>query len=864
MPSRPAGRPHRSLAYSPALDGIRALSVIGVMLYHGLVPWLPGGFLGVDVFFVLSGYLITSLLLVEWRRWRDIDLLTFWTRRARRLLPALLVVVTATCVVSWWLEPPEKLATIRGDAMASLFYVANWRFVIKDLSYFDQYGDPSPFRHMWSLGIEEQYYLLFPLLLLGLLALRRPRVLAPVLLVGAVASAVLMAVLFDPLADPSRVYFGTDTRAQELLVGACAAALVQHPPDWIARSHSPRWLWELFGALSLAAVVTTFIVARDSDPWLYQGGFFAVSCAAALLIVTASRRHTLVTRLLSMRPVVAVGVISYGLYLWHWPIDVFVSPFRTSLEGPELLAVRLAAALGCALASYFLLERPIRRGGLSRLTVLPRRLLVWTPVPLVTALVLATTASAVAPPGERWQLPPASTGQSNKPHIAVIGDSVAATVAEGVPTDVGQDYRVTDEATLGCGLGPKKLFVAGRDSPEFAHCDDSASNVAAALETDPPDATIMFYGAWETVDHVVDGRRLHVGTPAYARYLSDQYRTAIKAASPGGAPLLLANVPCYHDTSTVGALAAIADNRNSVERQAAVNAIIGSVAQDMPNVTVIDLRSFLCSGPKAGEDPAIRYDGVHFTAKGAANLWRWMLPQLESRLVDDGDTATAEGVRTMLLGDSVPNRLIADGPADPGVIRPLDGTKLGCGLIPEPAYVEDKLVSEQGPDCAAFVQELGSRIDNLKPDVGLVFLGIGEQFDRKVGDKVLEFGTDAYASWLGEALAERTGLFTSRGLPVILVNIPCHRVADIGLAPQTAAINDDERIQWVNGFADAFVRNHPDVKLADLNKFLCADGYQEELNGVHLRTDGMHFTPDGAALVWDWLADQPTVRRLGR
>jgi len=216
-----------SIPYQPGLDGLRAVAVGAVLLFHGGVTWMRGGFLGVDIFFVLSGYLITTLLLVEWGRTRHIRLLAFWARRARRLLPALALLLVGVVLFGLLVAAPETLDRLRDDALSSIGYVANWRFIASGQSYFDQFVEASPLRHSWSLAIEEQFYLLWPLVLLVLLRWR-PRLssLARLFAAGAIASALLMAVLVDPEGDPSRVYYGTDTRAQALLVGATLAAIM--------------------------------------------------------------------------------------------------------------------------------------------------------------------------------------------------------------------------------------------------------------------------------------------------------------------------------------------------------------------------------------------------------------------------------------------------------------------------------------------------------------------------------------------------------------------------------------------------------------------------------------------------------------
>ena len=219
-----------TIRYVPALDGLRALAVVAVMLYHGGVSWLPGGFLGVDLFFVLSGYLITTLLVTERARWGSIDLLAFWARRGRRLLPALFLMLIAVAVYAATLAPTNQQATIRGEGLATLLYVSNWWAIVHGHSYFDQFLQPSPLTHTWSLAIEEQWYLLFPVVLSLLLVRRQvPRWLTWVLAGGALASAAWMAHLFHPGTDPSRAYFGTDSRVQDLFVGAALAIWLGTP-----------------------------------------------------------------------------------------------------------------------------------------------------------------------------------------------------------------------------------------------------------------------------------------------------------------------------------------------------------------------------------------------------------------------------------------------------------------------------------------------------------------------------------------------------------------------------------------------------------------------------------------------------------
>ena len=334
--------------YFPALDGLRALAVAGVICYHGSLPWAGGGFLGVDAFFVLSGFLITTLLLREWRSSGDpaardpggrIDLKGFWTRRARRLLPALLLVLGAVALYAAIVAAPDELRTIRGDGIASLFYVANWRFILSGQSYFAQFGAPSPLRHFWSLAIEEQFYLLWPLMVFGILRWRRGSVrsLAVFSVVAATASAVLMWILYTPGQDPSRVYYGTDTRASSLLVGALLAMLMLRRPT--VEHRGARWTLHAAAIGAAALLGYWWSTATEHSDWLYRGGFVIAAVLVAVVIasVTQPNRGPL-GRALSVKPLRFIGMISYGLYLWHWPVFIALSPTRVPFDGTSCSA----------------------------------------------------------------------------------------------------------------------------------------------------------------------------------------------------------------------------------------------------------------------------------------------------------------------------------------------------------------------------------------------------------------------------------------------------------------------------------------------------------------------------------------------
>lgn len=356
--------PH--LGYLPGLDGMRAIAVIAVLLYHAEIDWIPGGFLGVEVFFVISGYLITSLLLSEHRYTHHTDVGGFWMRRARRLLPALyaLLVVVATYAV---LFLRDEVAGLRGDVVAALGYVTNWYLVFSEQSYFETTGRPSPILHLWSLAVEEQFYLLWPLLFaFGMRKLGRTNMLRAIL-GGALFSAALMWVLYRPEADPSRVYYGTDTRASGLLLGA-ALAFFWSPnrlTDDVRRSAT--WVLDAVGVVALALIVRMFFVVNEFDPSLYRGGFLTLDVLTVVLIaVTVHPAARLGKLWLSARSLQWIGLRSYSIYLWHWPVYVITRPdVDVPLSGFPLLVLRLSLTAVLASVSYKYVEQPIRHGALG-------------------------------------------------------------------------------------------------------------------------------------------------------------------------------------------------------------------------------------------------------------------------------------------------------------------------------------------------------------------------------------------------------------------------------------------------------------------------------------------------------------------
>jgi peptidoglycan/LPS O-acetylase OafA/YrhL len=343
------------LPHTPALDGVRGIAVAAVLLFHAGVGWAVGGHLGVTVFFALSGFLITSLLLSEHDRSGHVDLRAFWARRARRLVPALSVALVLVAAVAAWSANPAD--GVLQDAVATMTWSANWWFLHEGQSYADLFHDPSPLQHTWSLAVEEQYYLLFPLLLLVLV--RRGRaVLGTGLVLLGVASVAISTWLSLHGAASSRLHFGTDVRVAEILAGAALAVVLHHDGRW---RELPSRAVPLLGAVAAGFLLWSMATVEDDSRYLQRGGWALTAVATCVVLVAAVQPGSLIARGLGAWPLAWLGQVSYGAYLYHWPLYLLITKQTTGLDGPGLLLVRLSAVLLLADVSLRLLELPVRR-----------------------------------------------------------------------------------------------------------------------------------------------------------------------------------------------------------------------------------------------------------------------------------------------------------------------------------------------------------------------------------------------------------------------------------------------------------------------------------------------------------------------
>lgn len=345
------------------LDGVRALAVLAVMAFHEGLPWIPGGFLGVDVFFVLSGYLITDLLVAQFDQRGRLGLRGFWARRARRLLPALAVVlVTVTAAVTVF--EPDQLTSLRRGLVGAVTFSSNWSQAMGHQSYFSVFGPPPPLQHLWSLAVEEQFYLVWPLVLaVAVIRLRRRWMRAAIAWAGAAASAATMAAVYVPGSDPSFVYYGTDTHASGLLIGAALALTWPLAQVGAASARAARAL-DVAGLLGLAAIAWAVTHFAGHDGALYPAGLVFAALAAGAVVIAAAAPGR-VARMLGWRPLRWLGMRSYGIYLWHWPvIALFPAVAGYGVNVAEVRLAETALPILLAAGSWRWIEEPVLRNGL--------------------------------------------------------------------------------------------------------------------------------------------------------------------------------------------------------------------------------------------------------------------------------------------------------------------------------------------------------------------------------------------------------------------------------------------------------------------------------------------------------------------
>jgi peptidoglycan/LPS O-acetylase OafA/YrhL len=624
----------QSLPHIKALDGLRGLAVIGVLLYHVGLEWLPGGFLGVSLFFTLSGFLITSLLLAEEDRVGSIDFTSFWVRRFRRLLPAAWVGVLLAVVTMWAAGDAEQLRRLPGDAAASLAQLANWRFIVASDSYVSAYEEPSPLLHYWSLAIEEQFYLLFPVMVAVLVRRRASRrawgVVIGVLLA---VSAVLTVVLYDPT-NTGRVYFNSLTRIGEILAGVALAVafgrwwtrpVEERTGTWLAGDDlGHRFLRTAVPLAALAATLALWVLVGTEDLWLYQGGLFAVA-AVSCVLVGGVLLDGPAARLLASRPLASVGLISYGLYVYHWPLLLWINEERTGLDGPALGAVQLAASFAAALVSYRFVERPLRRGEFGFTLVSGALATVFVVVLVSTTVWLSGTARQRAVDDARAALP--ENRLVTQPPLV----SPTARLADSAPASTGPPERVLllGDSLLHQGLdvivdelnrqGTEVKAIGGPSQTLLTRQGEWMSELRKAIDSFRPDVVVIesCCGHYSPVDqYLVDGKPLEVDSEQLWRVWERTVDEALDLSRARSAATVWTIVPPARTNGYYGPIE---------ERIQRANRIAQAAVERREDVTLLDWGVLSGPGRRYEESlpdsmgrmvPVRAGDGFHFAPAG--------------------------------------------------------------------------------------------------------------------------------------------------------------------------------------------------------------------------------------------------------
>jgi peptidoglycan/LPS O-acetylase OafA/YrhL len=613
-----------------ALDGLRALAVAAVLLFHGGFSWASGGFLGVSTFFTLSGFLITSLLLHEHAGRGRVDVAEFWRRRVRRLVPAALAALAVVAAFGLTVATADQRRALFGDVVGAITCTINWRFIVAGQSYAHLFTAPSPLQHFWSLAVEGQFYVVFPILAAVALGRGRRFGRLAALVVTGMAGSLLLTLFAGYSHD--RIFYGTDTRAFELLAGAALALGV----DWRsmpAARHArarPQGEAKVLGIAGVAALIACGALwwrTSLGTEWLYRGGFAVYSLLSVTIIAAVVLAPSaLVGRALAARPLRAVGLVSYGLYVFHWPVFLWLTPERLQVGEWPTFAVRLAVTSVLAIASWYLLENPIR----TRRLHVARALLPTVAVATTSAvllLALAVSADAPRPPNDfvvaarrLAHPPPARVVRRGVPTVGWFGDSTGVILAEGSTFDAGGTPRIVDvggEAAYGCsvGQGGRWLLPSGSPGTPWPGCDHQLDAYQRFVDRQRPNLAVVLYGPNDLYDREVPGvcgTWCHVGTEPYDSWLRQGMLHIVDLLSRDGSLVVWLTTPPMPVPRA---------------RTAEFNEMVRQLPSERPGkVVVVDFCRYL---EAKGHAAAIRPDGIHLSDRAAVEIGQgWFVGQL--------------------------------------------------------------------------------------------------------------------------------------------------------------------------------------------------------------------------------------------
>jgi peptidoglycan/LPS O-acetylase OafA/YrhL len=652
------------MGYQPALDGLRAISVIAVILYHANISWLPGGFLGVEVFFVVSGFLITSLMIEERLTNGRVDLRNFWIRRARRLLPALLVMLLAVAL-SVATFATDSAPDFRRDVIPSLLYVSNWWQIWFVESPYFAASDLPVLRHLWSLAVEEQWYLVWPVAFV--LLARLPRRIAATFVfllgaIGAVATALLW--LPDSASRTNFLYLSTPTRASGLLLGAALAL-------WWQRTDSVRrWLTVLLdigGVVLLGVIAVAAATVHVSDRSLYQGWLASTSVISVLLIVVAVRPSgSVLKKLLGLSLLAAIGRRSYGLYLWHWPFFVFGDARGNATNLFVCAAITVVVNEIC----FQFVEQPARRGvigdwwhsrqdwSIVRKTVqfiVGMGLIAGVSVVGVRVSAIEARDLSVDTSNEKvvFELTSPSTtiSSTTKPtttqttvattrttlpklprRVVIVGDSQAHSLYVNRPSGIEKTFQLANGALDGCGVFERGVGIGGKTGGfrrDFGNCEGFEKKWAASATKAKADVALVVLGAWEVLDLRIGNVVYNLGSDSTNALFARQLGKGVQALRKTGATVALLEVPCMRPVESSGGPVPPLPQRRDDARTGHLNELMREFASpENDGVYFVEGPVEWCTNMKISTSTSYRWDGVHVYKPGAKLIFETVASQL--------------------------------------------------------------------------------------------------------------------------------------------------------------------------------------------------------------------------------------------
>jgi peptidoglycan/LPS O-acetylase OafA/YrhL len=745
-------RPSSALSnYHPALDGLRAVAMSVMLAYHGELAWAKGAFLSLSQFFTLSGFLITSILLRRWAQTGTVDLVSFWSQRYRRLMPAALLTLVGVILYGATVASPYQVREIPGQVTAAAFQVVNWYFIFTEKSYIDLFAAPSPVQHFWSLAVEEQFYVFMPLVFLALITwMKSLRAIGAFFLFGTLASTAWMIWLYHQGASLDRLYYGTDTRAAELLVGGLLAVVLARYP--LNPGERGRQVLAVAGVVAFAITTWGWTSLELTDGPIWQGGYALFSLITCVLIVSILSGGP-VKAILAWGFLPAMGRITYGLYLFHWPLFLWLDEEYTGLDGWALFTLRMVLTFVLAIASYNLFEMPIRNGFPSRLKKSVR----WTIAPACTVLIVVAAYAA----GNREideELSPLATPISEEAptlvedrilNVLVVADASSAKViaalearaadAENLAVTVAEPFRCDGIANMDNGTKT---------------CAEWLKEWPSLVATVNPDVVLFFVNRWDPAEIAkfsgTDPASDHIAATAWTE---STLRGGLGLLFARGAPVIWARMP------------------GSVEEE--IRSVNDPFIIAMNLLLKEDMRVRQIQPTEFPSDIAPASDSF---AQAALAV---VLDSLELyRRPDSGSLP-----RVLVVGDSVARTFgygLERWAADTGAAQVWTTATLGCGLADEGFIQSGWFTNREQPlpeSCLRVHEGWKAQIEQFKPDLVIVMSSIWDTQERRLPawPQMKIPGDPAFDDYLLREYRESVDELATGGAAILWIQQPCAR-----------------------------------------------------------------------------------------